>query len=335
MPIAIVATVLVALALAVWAVGPARRRHLIQEIAVIAPAWLAYFLIRGATESDPDAAIARARALAALERDLGIYIEGWLNEALTRSEPLTTVANVVYIWGHWPLIFAVAIWLFWRHPKEFARYKRAFLLSGAIGLTIFYVLPTAPPRLADQDLFDTVTTYSNAYRVLQPPALTNQYAAMPSLHVGWNLLIGIALARNAVAWPPRWLGWLSPLAMALAAVATANHFVLDIVAGVAVSMFALWVVTEREHASGRRRLAATEADVTRASWLHRVIARSQQGGVPVGDDAVHPPADELVEASPVVDRPAEQRRGELAQSLDARGREHSLVDGDAVRDPPP
>ncbi len=86
------------------------------------------------------------------------------------------------------------------------------MLSGAVGLVVFMTYPVAPPRLADPELVDTVTEFSTAYRVLQPPAFTNPYAAMPSLHVGWDLLIGIAVVVNA-----RWL-WLKVVGTLLPAV---------------------------------------------------------------------------------------------------------------------
>ena len=97
----------------------------------------------------------------------------------------------------------------------------------------------APPRFLD-GFVDTVTLNSNAYRVLQPPSLTNQYAAMPSLHVGWNLLMGIALYRHATARPVKLFGVLMPVAMYAATVLTANHFLLDGLAGSAVALTGLF-----------------------------------------------------------------------------------------------
>jgi membrane-associated phospholipid phosphatase len=107
------------------------------------------------------------------------------------------------------------------------------------------VLPVAPPRLVDPSLIDTVTLHSEAYRALQPPGLTNQYAAFPSLHFGWNLLLGVAVwgaTRNILL---RSLSILGPAAMAAAVVLTANHFVLDLVGGLVVVLFALWITRNR------------------------------------------------------------------------------------------
>ena len=80
-------------------------------------------------------------------------------------------------------------------------------------------------------MIDTVTESSTAYRVLQPPALVNQYAAMPSLHLGWNLLVGIAIVTTATRLGLKVIGLVLPVLMAIAVIVTANHDVLDVVAG--------------------------------------------------------------------------------------------------------
>lgn len=87
-------------------------------------------------------------------------------------------------------------------------------------------------------MIDTVTEHSRAYRVLQPPIFTNQYAAMPSLHAGWDLLVGIAVFTAASTTMVRVVGAAMPVLMMLAVVATANHYVLDVVAGVALALAA-------------------------------------------------------------------------------------------------
>jgi membrane-associated phospholipid phosphatase len=125
--------------------------------------------------------------------------------------------------------------------------RNAMFLSGAIGFLFFALLPVAPPRLVDPSLVDTVTLHSESYRALQPPGLTNQYAAFPSLHFGWNLLVGVAVwgaTRNTAL---RLLSIVGPAAMGAAVVLTANHFVLDLAGGAAVVLLALWVARRRRH----------------------------------------------------------------------------------------
>jgi membrane-associated phospholipid phosphatase len=119
-------------------------------------------------------------------------------------------------------------------------------------MIIFLVYPVAPPRLTGAGLTDTVTSYSHAYRVLQPPSLVDRYAALPSLHFGWDLLVGLTLAR----FHPRVLvgiaGALMPIAMGLAVVVTANHYVLDVIVAGLVAMTGLVIASKLIHARDLR-----------------------------------------------------------------------------------
>lgn len=208
-----------------------------RETGVVAFAAFLYFFVRGLMETQVNLAMSHAGTLIDIERRLGIFWEPDVQAFVMRWDWLVTLANRVYILGHWPVIIGTLVWLIWRHRETFALYRSALLLSGAIGLVFFVTLPMAPPRfLADQGFVDTVTQGSNAYRVLQPPAFTNQFAAMPSLHVGWNLLMGIAIFRQATGRGGKIFGVLMPIVMFLATIATANHYFLD---GLVGSMVAL------------------------------------------------------------------------------------------------
>jgi hypothetical protein len=101
------------------------------------------------------------------------------------------------------------------------------------------LVDVAPPRLAGIRLVDKVTKQSHAYRVLQPPAFVNQYAAIPSLHVGWDLLVGIFVFKYSRRRVTRALGALTPVAMTTAVVLTANHFVIDAMLGALVALVGL------------------------------------------------------------------------------------------------
>jgi membrane-associated phospholipid phosphatase len=214
-----------------------------RELAVVGGGAVLYFGVRGLTEGNVAAANANATTIVEVERALGIDVEPAVQEPVARSDSFTAVMNWIYIWGHWPVIIATLVWLVLNHPAVYARTRNAMLLSGAVGMAVFALWPVAPPRLAQLGLVDTVTEYSRAYRVLQPPAFTNQYAAMPSLHVGWDLLIGLAIVTAASRWWVRAIGCLLPMLMAWAVVSTANHFVLDAVVGVLLVLVSLWAVT--------------------------------------------------------------------------------------------
>ena len=98
-------------------------------------------------------------------------------------------------------------------------------------MVVFVSYPMAPPRLAGLGYVDTVTRSSRSYRYLQPPAFVNQYAAMPSLHVGWDLLAGMAIFTATTIVAVRVLACLMPVLMVWAVIATGNHYLLDVVAG--------------------------------------------------------------------------------------------------------
>jgi hypothetical protein len=210
-----------------------------REVLVVSSGVLLYFLVRGLTVADESVAVENAQSLARWERDVGLDLESAVQNVILRHDLAVTVMNWVYVWGHWPVIAAVLVWLVLRHPSGYRIIRNAMLLSGSIGLIIFVTFPLAPPRLAAMGLQDTVTEQSASYRVLQPKAFVNQYAAMPSLHVGWDLLIGIALVAHAGYLVLRVIGVVLPLAMSLSVVATANHYVIDAVVGVAVVLFCL------------------------------------------------------------------------------------------------
>ncbi len=149
----------------------------------------------------------------------------------------------MYIWGHWPVIITTFVWLYRSHRCEYLTLRNAMFVSGAFGLVIFALIPMAPPRLLPGGFVDTVTENSNAYRVLQPPQLVNKFAAMPSLHVGWNLLVGIMIYRTSANRMARSFGMAIPVLMATAVVLTANHYVVDAIVGAAVALIGLSIVT--------------------------------------------------------------------------------------------
>jgi hypothetical protein len=217
------------------------RMDLLREVVLVVFAYFAYFGVRGMTEGNAEQALDNAGRVETLERWLHIDWEPAWQRLIVDHHALVSLANWIYIWGHWPVIIVTAVWLFLRQPRTYYLFRNAFLISGAIGLIIFATFPVAPPRLTDLSVVDTVTEYSRSYRVLQPPRFVNQYAAMPSLHFGWNLLVGIALASIARSWWLKAAALMIPVAMFLAVVLTANHYIIDALAGATLSLAALGV----------------------------------------------------------------------------------------------
>jgi glycerophosphoryl diester phosphodiesterase len=229
-----------------------RLQRITTETLAIGPAVLLYFLVRGFVNARFDDASANAQRIIDLEKSLGIYREEEFQDLVLGSDAIVTAVNWVYIWGHWPVIAGVMIWLVVWRPDEYARYRNALILAGALSMVIFALYPVTPPRLMEGMVYvDTVTDRSQSYRVLQPPGLTNPYAAMPSLHFGWNLLMGIAIVQHTRHWGSRLFGMLMPLAMFLAIVLTANHYILDGVAGAAIVLVSLCLVSGATTFGGR------------------------------------------------------------------------------------
>ena len=230
-----------------------RVRWVLGQVLVVVLGILVYFRIRGITDASVDVAHAHASDIVRAERWLGLDMEAAIQAPVVSSQTLATAANWVYVWGHWPVIVATMAWLVWRHRDVFRRLRDGMMVSGFLGMAIFVYYPVAPPRLVDLALVDTVTERSEAYRYLQPPAFVNQYAAMPSLHAGWDLLVGLAILGAAATVALRAVGVLMPILMTWAVVATANHYVLDVIAGIALALIGHLValMIERRRAATR------------------------------------------------------------------------------------
>ena len=208
-----------------------------RELALVVAGGLVYYLIRGAVIDRAAEAFARAGDLIALERRLGIFWEPAMQDWILGSRALIDLSNAVYFWLHMPPIVVLAVWLFWRKRDVYRLTRNAFLGSAVVALVCYAMLPVAPPRFFPELGFvDTMALYSEAgYQAQEVGLFVNPYAALPSLHFGWALLLGLAmwLARP----PGRW-AWAFAAGAALivggqgvAIVLTGNHFILDAVAG--------------------------------------------------------------------------------------------------------
>jgi hypothetical protein len=153
-------------------------------------------------------------------------------------------ANVYYAAVHFPATAAFLIWLYLRRPGDYLWIRRTLALLTASGLLVHLAIPVAPPRmLSALGFVDTAAAYGPA--VYGPPnqnTLADQYAAMPSLHIGWAVMVAIGIiATTRTRW--RWLAVLHPIATTLVVIGTANHFWLD--GMVALSLLAASLIVVR------------------------------------------------------------------------------------------
>ncbi|KKL59816.1 hypothetical protein LCGC14_2211540 [marine sediment metagenome] len=237
--------------------GMFSRRDLVEAL-VVAVAFLLYFAVRGAVIDRPETAYRHALDVIDAERYLGIFWEDNMNAWIKGRQFLAQTANIVYFWLHFPLIIVFGLYLYYGQRNKYTLMRDAFLTSGAIALIIYWLYPVAPPwalnELAVGDFgfdpgapsyvtgfFDTMEAYLGyGYQAQSTRAFVNPYAAMPSLHFGWDLLLGIGIVWASWRQPWMWLalpiGIFLPLSQIPAITATANHFFLDAAAGAVVAL---------------------------------------------------------------------------------------------------
>ena len=226
----------------------------LREVALIGSAYMAYELVRSLSADRVADALTNAFHIIRVEQALGIFTELNIQLAVLGFDLVTDLLSLWYFWGHFPLMIAVGIWLLYRHPGDYRWARNAFLISGAVALVLYVTFPVAPPRLLPGAGF--VDTLKGVV-VLQydDSGLVNQFAAVPSMHQGFALIVGAALFRSYGS--RRGLLWLLllPSLMFISIVATGNHWILDAVFGLGVALVGMSAATYLE-THGRRLKAA-------------------------------------------------------------------------------
>jgi membrane-associated phospholipid phosphatase len=194
-----------------------------------------YELARGLVGADTAEADGHAHRVVALERSLHLLFEANLQRAVQTLPGLTSLLGVAYLTLHLAVTVAVLLWLHRRRPEGFPFVRTALLLASGLALVGFLVYPTAPPRLAGVGILDTVSGQHVDLNRGLVSALYNPYAAMPSMHIGYALLVAVALLRHGRRLLVRAIGALYPPFVLLVIVATGNHFFLDAAAGALVA----------------------------------------------------------------------------------------------------
>ncbi|GAB3978734.1 hypothetical protein GCM10029978_072230 [Actinoallomurus acanthiterrae] len=146
------------------------------------------------------------------------------------------MADVYYVSVHFPATVVFLAWIWWRHQDHWPRVRAAIILSTALALIGHFAYPLAPPRfLPGTGLVDLMNVYGpSAYGEAPGSGPSNQFAAMPSLHVGWALLVAWGISRYGTG-RARWAAVAYPVATTSVVVLTANHYWLDgVVGGVVV-----------------------------------------------------------------------------------------------------
>jgi hypothetical protein len=222
----------------------ARRPGLLREAVVIVWLLWIYDAINNLSPVRATTAIAHARQALDLERTLGIAVERSINHWVPAHHLAALVIGDYYDNAHFVVTFGVLAWLWWARPESYRPLRRALVLINLIGFAVFWLWPMAPPRMLP-GFVDTVATSGafGSWHSGQLAEAANQYAAMPSLHVAWAVWSGVALWCTCRRRTVRTLAVLYPVATTVAVLVTANHLLLDSLAGVATGL--LSVAAER------------------------------------------------------------------------------------------
>jgi hypothetical protein len=225
------------------------------EVATIAGLYGLYGLyeaVRGQGHASLAAAREHTDGIVALERHLHVFGERTIQRAAHWVPTLPTLLGIAYIVLHFLGTAAFLIWLHRKHPRSFPVVRNTLIAATGVALSVYLLYPVAPPRLAGLGFVDTVT--HNAKVNLSSDllgTLYNPFAAVPSLHFGYALLVGVSVARLAKGRIARVIGWTYPAVMLLVIVATGNHFFFD-AAGGAIAIGIGYVAASRLDSPARR-----------------------------------------------------------------------------------
>lgn len=218
-----------------------------REVLLIVVIYALYTLIRHGVPARESPALIRAFDVIRIERALHIFHELALNRLVAAHRPLAWVFNYYYATAHFVVTIGVGVWVLWKHRRHARSLRTAWYAMTLFALVGYALYPLAPPRLVPgSDFVDTLVSL-HTWGSIDNSAVAaagNQYAAMPSLHVGWALWCAIAVCRLAQRRWVRVLGLSYPAVTVAVIIGTGNHFLLDAVAG-AVALFLGFVAAKR------------------------------------------------------------------------------------------
>ena len=207
---------------------------------MFAIALLVYQLSRALVIGDASDAFNHALEIIHVEKAVGVFFESSIQQWMLENLHLTKFLNQFYIWAHLPVTALFFVWLYRRRSAAYGYVRNAFFVANGFALAVFVVFPVAPPRLmTEQGFIDTVSIISGID--LHGGSLSgwfNPFAAVPSMHFGYALMVGVVGAVLVRTIYLRVLLLTYPLLVFLAIVGTGNHYVLDALAGGAVMLAA-------------------------------------------------------------------------------------------------
>jgi hypothetical protein len=217
---------------------------LVRQVALFALAYYAYRLVRGQVDDPAGTAVAfaNARDLIDIERALHLFIEPGVQAWALAQPAIVDLASWIYINAQTTVTLSALAFLYMAHNSSFYFVRNMFMVAMAIALIGYVVYPTAPPRFFPEWGFvDSVSEFTGvSHDSVAVNTLFNPYAAVPSMHVAFSLMVGVPLARLVRTRAARILWTVYPLLVTWVTVATANHFIADAVLGAATAALAGW-----------------------------------------------------------------------------------------------
>lgn len=207
----------------------------LRQVSLFGLAYLGYRLVRGVVEGNANEAFAHARDLISLERGMHLFVEPSIQTWASGSHLVMVVSSWIYVNAQTSVTIGALLYLYLKHNKSFYFVRNMFMIAMGIALIGYVVFPTAPPRfMPEWGFVDSVADFThvsiNAHSS-SINAITNLYAAVPSMHVAFALMIGWTLAR-LVRSPLARVAWMAyPFMMAFVIIVTANHFIFDALLG--------------------------------------------------------------------------------------------------------
>ncbi|MFJ4914995.1 phosphatase PAP2 family protein [Streptomyces sp. NPDC088726] len=219
----------------------AARPPLVRELLLVAGLFAIYKFGRQAANGHVDEAFRNAGHVWDFERAVHLPGEGTVQGLLLHNETLVHLANTYYATVHFPATLLFLGWLYWRRPRHYVWSRRVLAALTGAALALHLLFPLAPPRLlAATGLVDTGQVYGPTVYGGTPAtdSMANQFAAMPSLHFGWAVMVAVGLVvATRSRW--RWLWLLHPAITLFVIVGTANHYWLDSIVVAALLSLAL------------------------------------------------------------------------------------------------
>lgn len=242
------------------------RRRLLRELLLVAGLFTVYKAGRMLSTGRTDEAFRNAARIWDAERALHLPGEGAIQGLLLHGDTLIRTANSYYAGVHFPATALFLVWLYVRRPGHYLWTRRVLAVLTGAALALHLAFPLAPPRMLHAaGLVDTAQVYGpTVYRAAPATdTLANQFAAMPSLHFGWALMLALGMiAATRSRWRYLWL--LHPLVTLLVVVGTANHYWLDAIVAAALLGAALLLVP-RPVAGGSRIAAGSPVGASRGA----------------------------------------------------------------------